>query len=271
MRLTVKQVAKGAGRGLLDHNAMGLAAELAYFTFLSLFPFLICLVAFANAVPSINLVDNAQRLVAAAAPKAVVDSMVGQMVQMSRAGNIAVIALGLIGALWSGSSALHALMSGINRAYDSRDERRWTEVRLTALGLSIVLGVLVVSLLALVAVAPGLTSRPPWRENPLGLVVGGVGRWIIVWLTISSAASAVYSVSLDRDDRGRVRLVPGAMVAALLWTIATVLLHLYVGSIGNYGMTYGALGGAMFILLWFYFTNLSVLVGAEVNGELSKR
>ena len=271
MRPTVKQVAKGAGKGLLDHNAMGRAAELAYFTFLALFPFLICLVAFANAVPSINLVDNARRLVGTAAPPSVVDSLVGQMVQMSRAGNIAVIGLGLFGALWSGSSALHSLMSGINRAYDSCDERRWGQVRMTALWLSLLLGALVASLLVLVAVAPGLTSRPPWRENPLGLVVGGFGRWIIVWLAISTAASAVYSVSLDRDDRERARFVPGAMIAALLWTIATVLLHLYVGSIGSYGMTYGALGGAMFILLWFYFTNLSVLVGAEVNGELSKR
>ena len=92
-----------------------------------------------------------------------------------------------------------------------------------------------------------------------------------MWLAISSAASAVYTVSLDRDDRERARPVPGAMIAALFWTIVTVLLHMYVGSIGSYGMIYGALGGAMFILLWFYLTNLAVLVGVEVNGELSKR
>jgi membrane protein len=267
---TVKQIARAAGKGLLRHNALGLAAELSYFTFLSLFPFLICLVAFASAVPSINLVDNARRLVAAAAPQAVVDAMVGQMMQLSRSGNIAVIALGLAGALWSGSSALHSLMSGVNRAYGRTDQRRWGSVRMTALWLSMALGLLIAALLVLVAVAPGLTARPPWREHPLRIVVGGFGRWIIVWLAISTAASAVYTVSLDRGDRRRARVVPGAMIAAVFWTVATILLHLYVGSIGSYGMTYGALGGAMFVLLWFYFTNLSVLAGAEVNGELSK-
>src|SRR5262245_17610522 len=123
MRPTVTHLARGTGRGLLDHNALGLAAELAYFTFLSLFPFLICIVALASAIPSINLIENARQLVGTAAPKSIVDSMVGQMVQMSRGGNIAVIILGLLGALWSGSSALHALMSGVNRAYDQRDDR----------------------------------------------------------------------------------------------------------------------------------------------------
>lgn len=266
----VKDVARRAGKGLLAHNALGLAAELSYFTFLAIFPFLICLVALAGMLPAIDLLDEVDQLVSSAAPKAVVDAMLGQMIQLSRANNILIIGLGLAGALWSGSSAVHALMSAVNRAYDVQDRRRWKEVRVIALWVTVAGATLVIGLLALVTVLPRIAATMPEARGVLWTVLAGSWRWIFVWTAITLGATVVYFVSLDRQDRWRVRLLPGAALAASIWTIATLCLHLYVSSVGRYGLTYGALGGAMFLLLWFYFTNLSVLVGAEVNGELSE-
>jgi membrane protein len=264
-------VARNAGKGLLQHNAMGLAAELAYFTFLSIFPFLICLVALSHILPTPSTVGEVQTLVARVLPRAVVDSMVGQMIQLSRANNVLIIALGLMGALWSGSSALHSLMSAVNRAYDANDRRRWREVRVAALWLTISSAAVITFVIGLATVMPRLAAKATDPRSPLWVIFGGAARWVVVWFAIAGVAALVYRVSLDVDDRPRARLAPGAAVAASIWTIATFFLHLYMSHVGNYGLTYGALGGAMFVLLWFYFTNLSVLVGAEVNGELSNR
>lgn len=260
---------RGVGKGLLAHNALGIAAELAYFTFLAIFPFLICVVALASVMPDVSLVDEVRTLVQRILPAPVVDAMVGQMIELSRANNILIICLGLFGALWSGSSAIHSLMSAVNRAYVAKDRRRWRDVRVTALWLTIATAAIVAFVIAVSTVMPHLATRVAEPRGFMWAIFAGAARWIIVWSVIAVAAAIVYVVSLDADDRASSRLVPGAVVAASIWTIATFCLHLYVSQVGRYGLTYGALGGAMFLLLWFYFTNLSVLVGAEINGELS--
>lgn len=248
---------------------MGIAAELAYFTFLAIFPFLICVVAFAAILPEVSVVDEVRLLVQRVLPKPVVESMVGQMIELSRANNILIILLGLFGALWSGSSALHSLMSAVNRAYLAEDRRRWRDVRITALWLTITIAAMLAFVITISTLMPRLAASIGEPRGFLWALFGSAARWIIVWGVIAAAAAIVYYVSLDAEDRAPSRFAPGAAVAASIFTIATFFLNLYVTHVGRYGLTYGALGGAMFVLLWFYFTNLSVLVGAEVNGVLS--
>jgi membrane protein len=92
-------------------------------------------------------------------------------------------------------------------------------------------------------------------------------QWPLVFALICIAVGLVYYIAPDAEQEW-VWVTPGAVVAATLWVIASLLFRLYVVAFGNYQQTYGALGGVIMLLLWFYLSGLALVIGAEVNAEI---
>jgi membrane protein len=78
----------------------------------------------------------------------------------------------------------------------------------------------------------------------------------------------LYRFGPSRKPPERPRITPGAALATVLWLIASELLSFYVSRIGSFGATYGSLGAAVGIMLWFYISAYAVLLGAELNARL---
>ena len=261
----LKRTAKDAG----EDDVLGLAAQLAYYFFLALFPAVLFLLAVASYFPLGDLIDGVITTLRPVAPAEILTFLEDQLKRVSESNNGGILTLGVLGALWSSSAALVAIISCLNRAYDIEEGRPWWKVRLTAIGLTLGFAVLVLTSFALILAGPRVAE---YLATTTGL--GGVFEWtwkILQWplafLLVSTAIGLVYYFAPDADQDW-VWITPGAILATLLWLIVSLGFKFYVANFGDYNATYGAVGGVIVLLLWFYLSALAILFGAELNAEI---
>ena len=162
-----------------------------------------------------------------------------------------------------------AIIGSLNRAYDIDEARPWWQVRLTALALTLALATL--GLLAFGLIVAGSTAA---AGIAMSLGFGGafkqawnILQWPVAFFLVSTAIGLIYRYAPDAEQDWT-WVTPGAALATLLWFIASLVFKFYVSSVTDYNATYGAAGGVMVLLLWFYMSGLAVLVGAEMNAEI---
>lgn len=96
-------------------------------------------------------------------------------------------------------------------------------------------------------------------------------RWVLLWLVAAGELAIIYRYAPVRA-RAQWRWVTwGSVFASAVWLVGSLLLALYVRTFGTYGKTYGALGAVIVLLLWFYLSSFSVLLGAEINSEMERQ
>ena len=142
MALSWSELMKRTARKTMSDDAQGLASQLAYYFFLALFPALLCLLAIASFFPLQNVTDDMVRLLGPFAPREMLEIIRQEMAKIAEGQHGGLLTVGLLGALWSSSSAMVAVIGAMNRAYDIDEGRPWWKVRLTAIGLTV--GALVV-------------------------------------------------------------------------------------------------------------------------------
>jgi len=127
-----------------------------------------------------------------------------------------------------------------------------------------VIGFLVVLVLAVVV--PLVLKVLPLGD--VAITTGLVLRWVLLWGFAVLALALLYRYAPCRENPQWRWVSWGSATAATLWLAASVLFSLYVRDFGNYGATYGALGGAVLLLMWFYLGAFAVLLGAELDAEM---
>src|SRR6266851_9130992 len=145
-------------------NCVGMAAQLAYYFFLSLFPALLIVVALTGFFPS-NVLDQILSWLGSFAPPEVIQIVRGQIRQIAASGHVGLLTFGVLGALWSSSSAMTAAIDTLNRAYGIKEARPWWKIQLLAIGLTIVLSIFVLVSFTLVVAGPELAERIAVRSG----------------------------------------------------------------------------------------------------------
>ena len=135
--LTWSELAKRTYRELMEDDALGLAAQLAYYFFLALFPAILCVLALVSFLPLQNFTDAVVRSAATIAPEPMLVLIREQMARLGEGDHGGIAIVGLLGALWSSSAALVAVIDAINRAYDIEEGRPFWKVRITAIALTV--------------------------------------------------------------------------------------------------------------------------------------
>src|SRR5207245_2609518 len=139
-----KDLLKRTASEVMADNCLGLAAQLAYYFFLALFPALLFFVALASFMPVAGLTDAVTAALARIAPQEVLDLVQGQLVLIAKAKNSGLLTIGIIGTLWSTSSGLSAVIDTLNQAYDVQESRPFWKTKVIAIALTIVLGIFIV-------------------------------------------------------------------------------------------------------------------------------
>ena len=253
----------------LKDDAQGLAAQLSYYFFLSLFPTLLFLVALASLFPLQNLVDDITRLLGPVMPEEALTVIRDQMLKIANSDDTGLLSLGLITALWSSSAAMGAVVNAMNRAYDIDESRPWWKVRLLAIALTIGLAFFILLSLTLVLAGPQLADyATAWFGLPyIWAWVWKIAQWPIVFSLVATGIGLIYYFAPDAEQDW-VWITPGSLVATFLWLLASLGFRYYVVNFGEYTETYGAVGGILVVLLWFYLSALAIVVGAELNAEI---
>jgi membrane protein len=250
-------------------NGFGLAAQLAYYFFLALFPALLFLIALAGAVANEALITRTVDMLSGAAPPDVVNIIREQLISLSQGNQGGIMTFGVLAALWSSSAAMVAVIDSLNKAYDVEDGRPWWKQRLVAVLLTIGVSLFILASFALVIFGPQLAEAIASRVG-LGTAfewAWKILQWPIVFALVAFAFGLVYYFAPD-VDQDFVFLTPGSVVATLLWLVGSLAFRFYVVNFGSYNETYGTIGGIMVLLLWLYISGLCVIIGAEMNAEI---
>src|SRR5687768_15530618 len=265
------ELTKRTVKDAIQDDAAGIAAQLAYYFFLALFPALLFLVALASFFPLYSFTDELMRLLAPIAPAAVVMLLQDQLTSLSNSEDVSLLSLGLLMALWSSSAALVSVIDAMNRAFDIEDNRSWLKRRLIAIGLTVGLAIFILSSFGLIVAGPWLADFLGERLGlaPAFTLAWKILQWPVVFILASTGFGLVYYYAPDAEQEW-VWITPGAVLATLLWFLASLAFRFYVVNFANYEETYGTLGAIILTLLWFYITGLAMVVGAELSAEIER-
>ena len=255
----------------IQDDVAGIAAQLSYYFFLALFPALLFLVALASFFPLYNFTDELMRLLGPVAPQAVVVLLQDQLTSLSNSGDASLLSVGLLMALWSSSAAMVSVIDAMNRAFDIEDSRPWWKRRLVAIGLTIGLALFILTSFALIVAGPWLAdfAGRQFGLAPAFTLAWKIVQWPIVFLLACTGFGLVYFLAPDAEQEWA-WITPGALVATLLWLVASLVFRFYVVNFGNYEEAYGTLGAIILTLLWFYITGLAMVLGAELSAEIHR-
>jgi membrane protein len=238
--------------------------------FFSLFPFVFFLLALLGAlnIPGFWdwLIEQAQTLLPGQ-----VTGMVEQTVEQIRgqAQSSSLLSLWIIITLWTSSAAVRTTMHALNVAYDIAEERpAWKRYPLSIL-YTILLAVLVIAAVGLMLIGPEIAE---WLAQQVGLGSVFVALW--AWLRIPAAIlllmivlALVYYLFPNVDQPFRL-ITPGAVLAVIVWLVASFGFSFYVNNFASYSAIYGSLGTVIVLLVYLYITATVVLFGAEVNEQI---
>ena len=254
-------------------DALGLAAQLAYFLILALFPFILVLVSLFGTFGSQELASEILGYFRQVMPQQaydIIEAFTADIISGNRPAPY-LFSFGILFTIWSASGAFAALINALNRAYDVQETRPFWKVRgiaiLMTLGLS---GLVVVSVLLLVL-------GPPIGEFIAGLfglgdlfeLVWNTVRWPVALFFMVFAVALLYYFAPDVNQPFR-WITPGGLIGVLLWVLASVAFNFYVSNFGSYNKTYGSIGAVIVLLLYLYISSLTILFGAELNSVLAR-
>lgn len=261
-------ILKRTFKEMLDDNCLGLAAQLAYYFFLSLFPALLVVVTLTSFFP-FQLLDKVLDWFAGFTPPDVLNIVRAQILQIRNSGNTGLLTFGILGALWSSSSAMSAIVDTLNRAYGVKETRRWWQTQILAVLLTIVLSLFVLVSLTLVLAGPEIAQHIAARVGlgPVFAWTWTILQWPVVFLLISEGFAIVYYFAPDAEQRWR-WVMPGAYFGTLLWLAISIGFRFYIVHFSDFNKMYGSIGAVIVLLLWFYLSGLVLLFGAELNSEL---
>jgi membrane protein len=262
-----KDIAKRTLKEVKADQVPLLGAGVAFYALLSLFPAIIAGVSIYGLVADPTTVQNQiNELTGMLSPETA--TLVGEQLQQVTSGAGGALGLatvvGILTALWSASSGMKALITGVNLAYDESETRKFVKLRglalLLTLGAMVLVGVALATIVGYPPIADNLPTVLRWLVAFLRFVV--LGGLLVVGLAV------LYRYAPDRDQPKWSWVSWGSGIATLLWVLATIGFSIYANFFGNYNKTYGALAGVIILMFWLFLSAFVVLVGAEVNTEM---
>jgi membrane protein len=265
------EILKRTAKRAIDDDILGLSAQLAFYFFLALFPALLFVVALASYFPLDNLIQTLVNRLSGVAPPDIIAIIEEQLRNISQQRQGGLLTIGILGALWSASAAMVAIMGALNRAFEIDEGRPWWKARLVAIGLTV--GTVLFLLLATVVVLLG-PRLGEWMAGWVGLgdafaLAWQILQWPIVFILVSLAISLIYYLAPDAEQ-GWVWISPGSLLATTVWLLGSLGFRFYVASFGEYNETYGAIGGIIVMLLWLYLSALAIMIGAELSATIEQ-
>lgn len=266
------ELAKRVWNEIQEDEVFGRAAELSYYFLLALIPFLIFLTSIIGIVVGSGTGTRHElfNYLSRVMPPSAFQLIDSTMVEISSASSGGKLSFGILAALWAASNGLGAITTSLNTAYDLKETRPWWKQRLTAIGLTIVLSILIISALLLV-VAGGHIAE--WLASSYGLgpvfpLAWKIIQWPVVLACIILAFALIYYFAPDLREQSWKWLTPGASIGVALWLLVSIAFRVYLHFFNSYSATYGSLGAVIILMLWLYFTGAAVLVGGEINSEI---
>jgi membrane protein len=265
-----KELIKKTASETIEDNILGIAAQVAYNFFFSLFPLILFF------APMLSLIGDKRQIVTDLLSRlsqvvpadafALLSKVVTDIVFAQNAPGL--ISLGALLAAWSGSNIFTTFMDALDTAYDVKDERPWWKKRLLALGVMVGWALIITIVTAILLAGNHIVE---FLRDRVGMGSAAVTAWSIlqaplaVGLLVAFFFLMYWLLPFVRQDKKQILV--GSVVAALLFGVATLVFRLYIQHFPP-NKTYGTIGAVMVLLTWMYVISVVILVGGELNSEL---
>lgn len=238
-----------------DDRATLAAAGMAYYFFLAIFPAMIAAIGIMDlaGTSTAGFVETVREVLPGSIGQVIVDAVQGRDPEEGRSLVAAIAGIAL--ALWSASSGMAALQSGLNVAYDIPEDRKFVGKRLVAFALLLATALL------------GGVPTPFIAGEGAAVVVG----WVVTVPAVVVLFAFFYYLGPRRESPRWVWVTPGGVVGAVSWLIVSAAFGVYVEKYATYGKTYGSLAGVIVLIFWLYLSALTILLGGELNAEAERR
>ncbi|WP_343206530.1 YihY/virulence factor BrkB family protein [Bacillus sp. B15-48] len=247
-----------------EDEVPALAAQLAYFLLLSLFPLLIFLVALLPYLPLTHhdLIEFIQEYTPVEHSE-----FINESVEEVLTKNTTVLSFGILATLWSASNGINAIVRSFNKAYRVEETRSTLVARLKSVLLTVaMIFVFVMALLLPVfgkEVGEFLFTLFGLKSEFLN--IWETLRWFASFLVLLIVFTGLYWIAPNIKMKCRSVLI-GAMFATIGWVIVSWVFSYYVNNFAQYTLIYGQIGGVIALLLWLYLAAFIIIIGGEINA-----
>jgi membrane protein len=253
-------------------DVMGMAAQIAFYMMLGLFPFMIFLLSLLGTFP---LGESLQPLILEAlsdqmpieAAQYVTETVMGLLPHYHEG----LLGLGLLISLWGASMAVGALITTINRAYNIRPRRNIATQKILSIVLTLGLSGLWLSAMTIILVGPSITQN---IFEFMGIASETNTFWTSIRLPMAFvlnllALSTLYYFAPEARQKFH-WILPGALTATILWMGASQAFRYFLQNFGAYNKTYGGLAAVVILMIWLWISGMVFLLGAEINSLMKR-
>jgi membrane protein len=257
-------------RNRLDTDNLGLiAGGVAFFFLLAIFPAISAMVAIYGLVNDPTDMQEQFQSFSQLLPTEASEIILSQLQEVTRQSSASLslgALLGMLFAFWSSMKGMLAMIRALNVVNLEDEKRGFFELRIFAFFLTVCSVIFVVVCLFLIAFIPLLLNNlglASFSETLFSLL-----RWPLLTVMILVMLAIIFRFAPSRNNARWVWIMPGTIVAVVLWLIGSILFSWYTSNYAQYNATYGSLGAVIVLLLWFYLTAYIVLIGGVLNSEM---
>jgi membrane protein len=268
-------IAKNTWNAMFDDNLLGRAAELGFYFLFALFPTLVtaCSVLGLAARSAVHIYESLLQYLSIVVPPTALGTVLEAFNQTTAAASSGKLTFGLVAALWSASVGFSAIQGTLNVVYRVKETRPYWRARLSAIGITFLLSVIITLMLSSMLLADFLARLAHLRlaEHWLAAMAAGSVRtagWLLATVFLSLLFAIIYYFGPDVKVSQWRWLTPGSALGMTGWLVGSLGLRFYVHYFNNYSATYGSLATVIILLTWFYLSGLMLLLGGEINSEI---
>jgi membrane protein len=254
-----------------EKHTLQMAAALSYYFVISLFPAFLLVSAIVAYLPGPKPFDQVLSLMSGFVPNESLDLLRKVLATVVSPNRSTLLSFGILGTLWTASGGFAAAIEALDIAYEVEDARPFWVTRPLAVGMTLLVGVLLLSALGVMIVGPQFGAWLATRTNFSWLFAAAWPyiHWTVAVLFTVLAVESLYFLAPNVRQRFWTTL-PGAVLAVGSWIGLSYGLGIYFRSFANFNKTYGTMGAVIALMVWLYWTSFFMLVGAELNCQLAK-
>lgn len=254
-----------------ENNVSIVSAGVAFYAFLAIFPAIAALISiYGLAMNPQNIQDQLSQLYGVMPQQAyeILKAQIEKLMETSGSALGWSMAVSILFSIWSANKGTKSLFTGVDIAYDTENHRNF--FKQNGLTLLFTFGAIVLVILSMILIVafPALVGQLGLPSGIESLI--GWGRWLLLAVTVIWFLGMVYKHAPDKRPPHFKWVIPGALLATLLWLIASWGFSFYVSNFGSYGEVYGSISAVVVLLLWLFLTSFIILLGAELNSEIEK-
>jgi membrane protein len=268
----LKELVRHAYTNVGTHRVLALAAGVAFYSILAIFPAIAALVGIYGLFADPTSISTHLDSVADFLPGGAIDVIRDQLTRMASHGKSALgltFVVGLGVSLWSANAGLKALFDALNLVHEAEEKRGLIKLNIVSLAFTI-LGIIFAILALAAVIAIPLILNATGLGGATELLVN-VGRWPILFLAVALVLALIYRYGPCRPDPQWRWITWGSAFASVAWIALSILFSWYAANFGSYNATYGSLGAIMGFMVWLWMSTIVVLLGAEIDAEMEHR